>query len=97
MRWASRVDDNQAEVVEAQRLLASPAFPASLPTKLVDVERLCRAAGLCPFLRRLQLFSTTGHPTALVACYAVAWPLLRPHSLWDRLADDSLSGHTMWG
>ena len=33
---------------------------------------MLRAAILLPFLRRLQRFSTIGHPEALVACYAAA-------------------------
>jgi hypothetical protein len=31
-----------------------------------------RAAVLLSFLRRLQRFSTSSHPEALVACYAAA-------------------------
>jgi len=59
-----------------------------------------RAAVLLSFLRRLQRFSTIGHPKALVAClalsaaegYVAPWSLPRPDL--HRLADDSLSGHT---
>ena len=48
---------------------------------------MLRAAVLLSFLRRLQRFSTSGHPEALLACYAAAWPLARPDL--HRLADDS--------
>jgi hypothetical protein len=48
---------------------------------------MLRAAVLLSFLRRLQRFSTSSHPEALVACYAAAWPLPQPDS--HRLADDS--------
>ena len=53
---------------------------------------MLRAAVLLSFLRRLQRFSTIGHPKALVACYVAPWWLPRPDL--HRLADDSLSGHT---
>ena len=33
---------------------------------------MLRAAVLLSFLRRLQRFSTSGHPEALLACYAAA-------------------------
>jgi len=46
-----------------------------------------------PFLRGVRRFSTPSHPDALDACYVAAWPLPRPDS--HRLADDSLSGHTV--
>ena len=48
---------------------------------------MLRAAVLLSFLRRLQRFSTIGHPIALVACYVAPWQLPRPDS--HRLADDS--------
>jgi hypothetical protein len=54
---------------------------------------MLRAAISLSFLRRLQRFSTIGHPKALVACYVAAWWLPRPDL--HRQADDSLSGHTM--
>ena len=53
---------------------------------------MLRAAVLLSFLRRLQRFSTIGHPKALVACHVAPWQLPRPN--FHRLADDSLSGHT---
>jgi hypothetical protein len=36
---------------------------------------MLRAAGLLRLLSGIQRFSTIGHPKALVACYAAAWPL----------------------
>jgi hypothetical protein len=48
---------------------------------------MLRAAVLLSLLRRVQRFSTIGHPRALVACYAAACPLPRPD--FHRLADDS--------
>jgi|GEM_PF-6041896 len=48
---------------------------------------MLRAAVLLSFLRRLQRFSTSGHPEALVACYAASWQL--PRLDFHQLADDS--------
>jgi len=48
---------------------------------------MLRAAVLLSLLRRLQRFSTSGHPEALVACYAASWQL--PRLDFRQLADDS--------
>ena len=48
---------------------------------------MLRAAVLLSFLRRIQRFSTSGHPEALVACYAASWQL--PRLDFHQLADDS--------
>jgi hypothetical protein len=61
--------------------LTSSALPCSplganlsalLPVCRTGVHFMLRAAVLLSFLRRLQRFSTSSHPEALVACYAVA-------------------------
>ena len=49
---------------------------------------MLRAAVLHSLLRRIQRFSTSGHPEALVACYAASWQL--PRLDFHQLADDSL-------
>jgi hypothetical protein len=41
----------------------------------------------------IQRFSVISHPMALVVCHVVSWQLSRLDL--QRLADDSLSGHTM--
>jgi len=57
-------------------------------------QLMLRAAVFLSFLRRLQRFSTSGHPEVLVACYAAAWPLPRPD--FHRLADDSFQDTPPW-
>jgi len=52
-------------------------FPSGANTSTLPCERVrhsldVRAAVLHSFLRRWQRFSTSGHPKALVACYAAA-------------------------
>jgi len=42
------------------------------PEPVEGIHLMLRAAVLLSFLRRLQRFSTSGHPEALVACYAAA-------------------------
>ena len=48
---------------------------------------MLRAAVLHSLLRRIQRFSTSSRPEALVACYVAPWRLPRPD--FHRLADDS--------
>jgi len=48
---------------------------------------MLRAVVLHSFLRRIQRFSTIGHPRALVACYVASRQL--PRLDFHQLADDS--------
>jgi hypothetical protein len=57
------------------------------PVRRTGIHFMLRAAGLLPFLRGIQRFSTISHPRALAACYVVAWPL--PRLDFHQLAVDS--------
>jgi hypothetical protein len=72
--------------------LGSLRVPSSrLTLRRCKIHFMLRAAVLYSLLRRIQHFSTTGHPEALGACYVVSRQLPQPD--FRRLANDSLAGH----
>ncbi len=49
-----------------------PLFPIGLTFRRCKIHFMLRAVASLSLLRRLQRFSTPGHPDALVACYLAA-------------------------
>ena len=72
--------------------LGSLFFPFGLTFRCCKIHFMLRAVASLSLLRRLQRFSTPGHPDALVACYLAACSL--PGLDFHQRADDDFSGHT---
>jgi len=62
----------EVESLPSDEVMLSSVPLVGLTFRRCKIHVMLRAAVLLSFLRRLQRFSTTGHPRARVACYAAA-------------------------